>query len=301
MNQASQTQFLQHEPHFHIIAEKIKEVIVIINKNKEHLYISPALYDTFGYDVEQVKKARGFVNIYAEDATNFAVWFDTTVQQKMASFVEIRCLHAKKGWVWTQIHGTPVYDEQGEFLHMVMVIRDISIEKELEEQLALYAYVDKLSALPNRVALVQDLEVLLTCDEHQRSAYAVLMLNIDDFKRINEQYGYDLGDEAIRYVGSVLQQFVTDDVKVYRLAGDEFVIKVLQANAQKVKDILRALTEKLEQPVTIDEVTLAIPASMGGIISQHYDYTVSQLLLEVDEMVHKVKLTSTHEYQIAMI
>ena len=159
----------------------------------------------------------------------------------------------------------------------------------MEEQLALYAYVDKLSALPNRAALVQDLEVLLTCDEHQRSAYAVLMLNIDDFKRINEQYGYDLGDEAIRYVGSVLQQFVTDDVKVYRLAGDEFVIKVLQANAQKVKDILRALTEKLEQPVTIDEVTLAIPASMGGIISQHYDYTVSQLLLEVDEMVHKLE------------
>ncbi|OCS85437.1 sensor domain-containing diguanylate cyclase [Caryophanon tenue] len=297
MNRA---QFLEQEPHFHIIAEKIKEVIVIMNAEKEHLYISPGLYTTFGYDVETLQRARGFVNIYEADVETFAKWFEQTITEKASSFLEVRCLHAKKGWVWTQIHGTPVY-EGSEFSHMVMVIRDISVEKELEEQLALYAYVDKLSELPNRVALLEDLEVLLRNGEQERIPYAVLMLNIDDFKRINEKYGYDLGDEAIRYVGSVLQSFVSDDVKVYRLAGDEFVIKVLHANATKVRELLHALTARLEAPATIDDVTLTIPASMGGIMSHHYDYTATQLLVEVDEVVHKVKLSSTHEYQIAMI
>ncbi|OCS90734.1 GGDEF domain-containing protein [Caryophanon latum] len=293
--------FLQHEPHFHIIAEKIKEAIIIVNEHREHLYISPALYTTFGYDVEQVKRARGFSNIYEEDAVVFSKWFEATMASGQSSQVEVRCLHAQKGWVWTQFHGTPVYDDNQQFLHIVFVVRDISVEKELEEQLSLYAYVDRLSALPNRTALTQDLDVLLARKEDEREPYAVLMLNIDDFKRVNEKFGYTFGDDVIRYVGDVLQSFVTADVKAYRLAGDEFVIKVAKANAPTVRDLLQRITEKLEQPVTLGDITLTIPASMGGIISQHYDYTVTQLLLEVDEMVHKVKLSSTHEYQIEMI
>ena len=145
---------------------------------------------------------------------------------------------------------------------IVLNSRDVTERKRLEERLTHQAYHDPLTGLPNRAMFFDELREVLGSRSHGHRA--LLFIDIDDFKTINDTLGHEAGDEVLRQIASRLQSAVRDGDLLSRLAGDEFTI--LLRNVDTVDDAMAAATRivnALNSPVMLDDLPLTISPSIG--------------------------------------
>ena len=152
---------------------------------------------------------------------------------------------------WTLSTKLPIRDESGNVIGLVGITRDINEIRETEVALQHLATHDSLTDLPNRFLMVDRLSQLLARAKRSRSAFAVLYMDVDRFKDINDSRGHEFGDHLLRVVARRLRKSVRQSDTVARIGGDEFVILLeavdevgeAEAVALKVKSILaRSLT-----------------------------------------------------------
>gem|GEM_PF-2042055 len=168
---------------------------------------------------------------------------------------------------------SPVRNLEGEISHFLSVEQDITAEKEARAQLEYLAYHDPVTQMPNRRLLQQWVETLLQASSIAPSA-ALLLIDLDDFKRINDAHGHGFGDRVLQKVGSRLQkQLLCDDELVARLGGDEFGVLLCGRTTDAESDLiwrLEALRQQLVRPLNIDGETLLLAGSIGvARIPQH--------------------------------
>ena len=163
--------------------------------------------------------------------------------------------------------------------------------KELNNQLSNLAFHDPLTGLKNRLNLERDIELALEKSKEHHSAFALLMLDIDWFKKVNDEYGHDVGDMVLKEVSSILQSSVRDNDKVYRAGGEEFVIllnRVSYENAVKIAQQIRSLVEK--HVFSIENKQFSKTVSGGIYHSSVCDADdVAQVLKFADEALYKAK------------
>lgn len=141
------------------------------------------------------------------------------------------------------------------------------------------ALYDALTGLPNRAFFEQQLEEACRSHEGHSNRFAVMFLDLDGFKPINDTHGHATGDAVLREVGNVLRQCVRDSDLVARLGGDEFVILLspLRDAQHDVQLIASAIGNSLEQPREINGITFEIRASVGWVVHDRHD---AQRMLE---------------------
>lgn len=173
------------------------------------------------------------------------------------------------------------------------------------EQLAHERLHDELTGLPNRNLLIDRVEYALRAQAREPGLLAVLFLDIDRFKRINDSLGHDLGDGLLRTVAERLRAVVRPTDTVSRFGGDEFLVLCPHvASARQALIVASRLEEEIERPIALDGRSVHMTASIGVAVCSHTDQTTPQALIrDADAAMYRVKRTSpgsAHLFDVEM-
>ena len=158
-------------------------------------------------------------------------------------------------------------------------------EKELEK-LALY---DSLTSLPNRKLFIDRLEQQIISAARNKEDFAVLMLDLDRFKEINDTLGHSVGDILLAQLGPLLKNALRKNDTIARMGGDEFLILLPQVNQEKITTISNKILETLAKPMVVNEYVLDISASIGCAIYPYHGKDVKSLIKQADVAMYHAK------------
>ncbi|MDX9625891.1 sensor domain-containing diguanylate cyclase [Pseudomonas fragariae (ex Marin et al. 2024)] len=203
------------------------------------------------------------------------------------------------GRIWRATYIPDVRD--GAIVGFFVMSLDVTEQKRKEKSLTDRALLDHLTGLPNRAALMEKLSEAVDSAERGLADFSVFFLDLDGFKRVNDEYGHDLGDELLCQVSERLRQKVRQRDTVCRLAGDEFVVIASGAKAQDTCErIAAAMCATLAQPFHLRGHTVKIGTSVGVTVCPAYALTTpEQLLASADAAMYVAKRAGRNCYRFA--
>lgn len=244
--------------------EQTADLVLITDRDGIIEYVNPAFERATGYSREEVLgKTPSILKSGQQDEHFYARMWETL--QRGDAFLDVFINQRKDG---THYHEektiTPLRDEWGHIINYVSSGRDITARIETEERLRIVAYHDKLTGLANRALLLKRLsQALFKTDRHQRLA-AVLFIDIDRFKNVNDALGHGTGDKLLQEIANRLTCCVRQDDIVARFGGDEFTVILTDiACQQDIESILDKLFHELRLPVQLAGREFFITASIG--------------------------------------
>ncbi|MCF7995496.1 MAG: diguanylate cyclase [Chromatiaceae bacterium] len=193
-----------------------------------------------------------------------------------------------------------VRDEVGTVVHYVALSSDISLLKAHEQQLEQIAHFDVLTKLPNRLLLGDRMHQALIQAQRRGQPLAVVFLDLDGFKEVNDQHGHDAGDHLLVEVAGRMKHALREGDTLARLGGDEFVAVLLDVGDINVcEPMLNRLLAAAAQPVPYGDARLQVTASLGvTFYPQAMDVAADQLLRQADQAMYRAKLTGKNRYHV---
>ena len=193
---------------------------------------------------------------------------------------------------------TPLKDSNGQVTHFVSTGKNISERIEIQERINYLAHHDILTDLPNRALLLDRLEHALVQAKRNKTLVAVLSLDLDRFKRINDSLGYSIGDKLLKGTGQRLTESVREGDTVSRLGGDEFTV-ILEgikepANAARIAE---KILETLAQPWMLDDHEVFVTTSIGITLYPADANTTDDLIQNADTAMYRSKRSGGNSYQ----
>jgi diguanylate cyclase (GGDEF)-like protein/PAS domain S-box-containing protein len=212
------------------------------------------------------------------------------------------------------VNGQALVDDEGLRLGAVVAMHDVTEQKLNEERLAELALHDPLTGLANRTLLAERLQQAIdglglppetvppaTDEPEDHRGVAVFLLDLDDFKEINDVLGHDVGDEMLIAVARRLSAIVRPSDTVARLGGDEFVVVCdIESGEDEMLLIADRISSALARPYRIEGRTLTALASVGGVFADNPDTDPSKLLSRADDAMYGVKWSRRRERRSAM-
>ncbi|MEH6814229.1 MAG: EAL domain-containing protein [Motiliproteus sp.] len=194
-------------------------------------------------------------------------------------------------------------DKHDDITHYVATFSDISQLKESTDKLAFLAHHDPLTRLPNRMSLDTHLKHGLQLAEQHRQSVAVLFLDLDQFKFINDSYGHPCGDKVLSQVAQRLLQHLQPSCKLTHHGGDEFVVVVDNATTEAAEIVARSLLDSLQQPFETDGMAFHISSSIGISLYPQHGQDPDTLIKNADAAMFEAKKQGRNRfifYQEAM-
>lgn len=202
------------------------------------------------------------------------------------------------GLFWDDVTISPIRDGSGTITHYLGIQEDITERRLAEERLNYLAYFDSLTGLPNRSLLQQSLEQTIEITKRKREQLAVLYLDLDRFKDINDSLGHDEGDRLLQQVGERLKATVRAEDLVARVGGDEFVLVLVEVGGEDAAArVAQKVVDRLREPFTIHQHEHYISASIGITVYPQDHAVVSGLLKNADLAMYQAKESGGNGYR----
>ncbi len=198
------------------------------------------------------------------------------------------------------IVATPILNEQAEVTYVITAFQDITARKQAERQLLHNALHDTLTGLPNRAMLTQRLDMLLqSAQKRTTDSFALLFLDLDRFKVINDSLGHSVGDQLLVKIANLLDEVVRPDDMVARLGGDEYVV-MLQAIAtpQEAVAIAERILQALQTPLILETHTVVVTSSIGIVLETAGYQQAAELIRDADIALYQAKAKGKSRYEI---
>ncbi len=191
---------------------------------------------------------------------------------------------------WEEAHIAPVRDERGTITHYVAIKLNVTDRIQTQKRLIHMANHDVLTNLPNRSLFHERVEHALERAKRQTSRLAVMFIDLDRFKPVNDAWGHRVGDLLLQAVAERLRQRVRSADTLGRLGGDEFVVLLSDlASAEDASQVAEDLRLALAQPFAIEGHELAISASIGIALYPEHGATVDELTSHADGVMYRSK------------
>lgn len=270
--------------------------------HKESMYVSENALAKFDINTTTSTLSNGrFIDalMSKEDAEKYKRDVNTMLKKQTSVTSEYQ-LNSKNGMpIWVSVSMTVVTDRVGEALRVIGVMTDIDNEKKMELQLSERASYDFLSQLFNRPTFIRKLSTEL--ERRGPKKVAVVFIDVDDFKFINDRYGHTVGDEVIRYVADTIRVKVDDRGGFAgRFGGDEFVLCLTnQEDIANIEQISMDLIDELYVGYTTSDGQLInVRASIGVAFCPDHTEDVNELLSFSDTAMYFVKKNGKTNYHI---
>ncbi|MEA1617304.1 EAL domain-containing protein [Erythrobacter sp. T5W1-R] len=191
---------------------------------------------------------------------------------------------------WWELSGTPMHGEDGRFAGFRGVGSDVTEQRKSSEKIAYLARYDTLTQLPNRLQLTEALGDALRHASQWRGKCALLMVDLDRFKSVNDSLGHLTGDKLLAQVSGRLQALMGKEHICGRLGGDEFAIVMRNVTLHsEVRDLAQRVIEHLSEPYQVDQHTLYVGASVGSALGPRDGATVEELMRNADLALYQAK------------
>ena len=277
-----------------------REGIVITDRKADIVEVNQAFTDITGYTREDVlgKNPRILKSDRQDKEFYTTLWHD--LQTKGHWDGEIWNRH-KDGRVYPeQLTISAVYDERGEIQNYISLFFDISTLKEQQAQLQRMAHFDALTGLPNRLLLADRLQQAMRQATRRGQRVAVVYLDLDGFKAVNDTHGHEFGDRLLIALARRISEALREGDTLARIGGDEFVAVLMDLpDICSSTPILRRMLEAAAQPVTVDNVELQVSASFGvSFYPQADEIDADQLTRQADQAMYKAKQSGKNRYHL---
>ncbi|MEO5793971.1 MAG: EAL domain-containing protein [Rhodoferax sp.] len=272
-----------------------QESVLVTDPEQRILRVNKAFTQSLGYsDAEALGKPLSLLK--SERDTD--VYFSTLQRalRRTGKWAGEIWSRRKNGEVFPQwVNINAVYDVEGEVSYFVATLSDITLRKAAEDQIRQLAFFDPLTELPNRRLLMDRLQRALTSSERNKRTGALLFIDLDNFKTLNDTRGHDQGDQLLRQAAQRLSGCIRDCDTVARLGGDEFlvVLENLDSNAVAAAADVRAVGEKivaaLNQPYQLGDFDFNSTASVGVALYSGLSLSIDELLKQADLAMYQAK------------
>lgn len=238
--------------------------VVITNAQGIIEYVNPKFVEITGYAQAEVVGKNPRILKSDQHSPEFYQHFWDTLSSGVIWSGEIRNKRRDGSLYWEYAAISPVLDSDGNIKKYVAVKQDITEKKKLEQDLYQKANFDALTGLPNRVLFHDRLQQTLKKTARNGNTLALLMLDLDKFKDVNDTLGHDAGDELLKQAAERMQRCVRDSDTVARLGGDEFIILVESYPLEnRAEEIAQRLIDELKRPFTLFNHSGEVSASIG--------------------------------------
>ena len=260
----------------------------------DRIYFSPRWKAILGYQEDEIHEdpQEWFNRVHPEDIHKLQSEIQSHLENVTPRFEnEHRLLHRDGTYLWVESRGSAILDGNRNAYRIAGSITDISDRKSAEQKLLHYAFYDKLTGLPNRTLFLDHLSLAIERSKrHQNYRFAVLFLDLDRFKDINDSQGHLIGDELLVSVGNLLQNRMRGTDTVARFGGDEFVILVDEIrsndNALQIADWIH---KALSMPFYLSQNEVYISASIGIVLSDIGYLRPEDVLRDADIAMYHAK------------
>jgi diguanylate cyclase (GGDEF)-like protein/PAS domain S-box-containing protein len=199
---------------------------------------------------------------------------------------------------WVLAQASPLCSKQGSLTGYIGSITDISDMKAAESRITFLAHHDALTELPNRVLAQDRAEVAMAFSDRSRQKMALLFLDLDQFKTVNDSLGHTVGDALLKAVASRLRGCVRDTDTISRQGGDEFLIVLPEvADADAVAAVATKVLARMREPFVIDGLELAAPVSAGIAVYPDDGTDFVTLLKKADTAMYHAKEAGRNTYR----
>jgi diguanylate cyclase (GGDEF)-like protein/PAS domain S-box-containing protein len=278
------------EERFRSLVRNSSDVILIVNATGQVLFETPAVQQVLGYEADARIGQSAFDIAHPNDLQ----WLEAMFGELAGAFgaeasADFRARHADGSWRWIQATCKNLLADPA-VRGIVVNYRDISERRSLEEQLRYQAFHDALTGLPNRALFLDRLEHALTRARRDNPGLAVLFVDLDDFKTVNDSFGHGVGDDLLVKVAERLRRILRDADTAARMGGDEFAVLLedtseAQAPEFVAERILTALRDRFE----LNGQQVRLSGSVGIAVYRGPEHSAEELLRHADVAMYAAK------------
>lgn len=282
----------------YLALDQIADVVMITDTKGFVTYVNPAFTTTTGYESEEIigkKPALLKSGIHKKEFYS-NLW---SIVSKGGVFKDIIVNRKKSGDLYYEEKTiSPLKDSQNHITHYIATGRDITNRMKDQERLYHLAHHDALTGLPNRSLLHERLEQIVARGRWNNRKAAILLLDMDRFKVINDTLGHDVGDRLLESMAERLQHCVREGDTVARLGGDEFAIVLNDLkDAQDVPNLAEKILASIATPFQLEKQELFITTSIGISVYPKDGEDSHTLLKNADVAMYQAKAKGKNNYQ----
>lgn len=188
-----------------------------------------------------------------------------------------------------QLSWVALRDDEGRLVQSIGFMRDLTLQHAAQKRIEELAYSDVLTGLPNRLLLSQRVDTAIQGARQTDTGFAILFLDLDRFKIINDSLGHPFGDRVLQLVAERLQTCLRQTDMLCRLGGDEFVIYLHGGDAVVAESVARRILDDMLKPFALDSMGFSIQCSIGMALYPQDGATLDDLIKQADTAMYRVK------------
>ena len=282
-------QLAASEERFRSLVQHASDVIAVVDAGGVLKYVSPSCLKVCGHAPEQLVGTSLAAVLHPEDVPRAATFLGNAVSRRgSTSAIEWRVRHRDGTYRLIEVLGTNLIDDAN-VGGLVLNGRDVTERQALEAQLVHQAFHDSLTGLANRALFRDRLAHALERARRTARPLAVLFLDLDDFKAINDSLGHEAGDALLVGVAGRLSSHVRASDTVARLGGDEFAILIEEGRDADVADVAARVLENLRAPLMVAGREVFVAASIGIASPESATTSAEELLRDADAAMYHAK------------
>jgi diguanylate cyclase (GGDEF)-like protein/PAS domain S-box-containing protein len=262
---------------------------------------SPEFIEMMGYDLGEVRSANVLFEelLHPDDRANVLAQIDRYLAGDKGDYLAIYRLRHRDGtYVWIEARGQAIRDDAGKPSRFTGTMTDVSDRKRFEEQLMYVSTHDPLTGLPNRTLLLDRLTHAVAHAERKGTSVAVMLLDLDRFKLVNDSLGHHVGDKLLRALAQRLTSSVRASDTVGRLGADEFLIIAEDLpDPQVAARVAETILVGLSRPFGIDGQQLFATTSIGISLFPGDASDINSLIRDADTAMHNAKSGGGNAYR----
>jgi diguanylate cyclase (GGDEF)-like protein/PAS domain S-box-containing protein len=292
----------QSEARFASLVRNASDVVTVVDVDSTIRYASPSSMRTLGYEPEALEGTRFIDLVHDEDKARALSFLTAGAEgEDSVGLLELRVRHSDGAYLFAETQRTNLLHDPN-VKGIVLTTRDISERKEFEEQLSHQAFHDSITGLANRVLFRDRVTHALERQERDQKPIAVLFMDLDDFKTINDSLGHAAGDVVLREVGDRIRDTLRAADTAARLGGDEFAI-LLEDGGEGIQaaDVAERIIASFDAPFVLEGKEMFVRASIGIAVAEALDGEVEDveaLMRNADVAMYMAKENGKNRYQM---
>ncbi len=273
--------------------------IALLNLEGRFVRVNTALCELLGYSQEDMLAMNFYYLIHPNDLNSLQVHIQQLIDKKVTSYhSEQECFRKNGDVLWIMSTLSLIYDHEDKPLYFIAQMQNITLQKKAEERLHHMAYHDPLTGLANRNKLEQFINGVLASSRRHQQGFALLFLDLDRFKNLNDTMGHEAGDLILQIIAERLRSTVRSTDLVARLGGDEFVLVITDVKkTESVALISQNILQNVLQVIIVKGQEIYLTTSIGISLYPYDGHNLQSLMKNADLALYRAKDHGRNNYQ----